>query len=359
MILDCYQCSSCYFEDKEPSSRIDSSAIEVPQSKMVFSDALVVFVCIEVYDSKKELEEAVEEFASLSDLIGKRPIVLCPNVHLSVDKAPEKQAVWLVRELEKMLIAKEFKVHRLSFGYHKKFGMECNGNVGSVVGRRFYGSKEKQFLRLLTRLGVCPPQSVPDDMPSWAKLLTERRLKLLASRRETYNVAKKILGDQLDATGRAELWTCMLLEGERHPMEDYLSLLYRIIKDYPDVTVHRALNLSVPDFSEAAQRLFHKYPDAINSGRLCIYNSTISDMEFLLSRTAVLLAFPLKPEKADSDGGEISFGVYCEDEYFARNLIRWYERFLVDARFGKISTEAGLHAAINELQAETSRDRRE
>ncbi len=110
MILDCYQCSSCYFEDKEPSSRIDSSAIEVPQSKMVFSDALVVFVCIEVYDSKEELEEAVEEFASLSDLIGKRPIVLCPNVHLSVDKAPENQAVWLIREMEKMLTNKGYDV---------------------------------------------------------------------------------------------------------------------------------------------------------------------------------------------------------------------------------------------------------
>ena len=140
MSLDCYQCSSCYFEDKEASSRIDSSAIEVPQSKMVFSDALVVFVCIEVYDSKEELEEAVEEFASLSDLIGKRSIVLCPNVHLSVDKAPEKQAVWLIRELEKMLTNEGYDVCRLSFGYHKKYGMECNGNVGSVVGSRFYGS---------------------------------------------------------------------------------------------------------------------------------------------------------------------------------------------------------------------------
>jgi len=363
MILDCYQCSSCYFEDKEPSSRIDSATIEERQPDMVFPNALVVFVCIEVYDGKEELEEAVEEFDSRLELIDKklkkRPIVLCPNVHLSIDKAPEKQAAYLIAELEKMLIAKEFKVHRLTFGYHKKFGMECNGNVGSVVGRRFYGSKEKQFLRLLTRLGVCPPQSVPDDMPSWAKSLTERRLKLLAGRRETYNVAKKILGDQLDATGRAELWTCMLLEGERHPMEDYLSLLYRIIKDYPDVTVHRALNLSVPDFSEAAQRLFHKYPDAIKSGRLCIYNSTISDMEFLLSRTAVLLAFPLKPEKADSDGGEISFGVYCEDEYFAKNLIRWYRTFLVDSRFGWIRTESELNAAINELEEEMFQEKRQ
>jgi len=354
MIFDCYQCSSCYFEDKERSSRIDDSAIEEQQPVMVFPDALVVFVCIEVHDGKEELEEAVEEFDSRSELIDKklkkRPIVLCPNVHLSIDRAPERQAAYLIGELERMLIGKGYDVHRLSFGYHKKFGMECNGNVGSVVGRRFYGSKEKQFLRLLTRLGVCPPHSVPDDMPSWAKALTERRLKLLASRKETYNVAKKILRHQLDATGRAELWTCMLLEGERHPMEDYLSLLYRIIEEYRDVTVHRALNLSIPDFSTAAQRLFHKYPDAINSGRLRIYNSSISDIEFLLSRTAVLFAFPLKPESAGSDGGEISFGVYCEDEYFAKNLIQWYQAFLVDARFGQISTEAGLHAAINELQ---------
>ncbi|MBA7606274.1 hypothetical protein ES703_13422 [subsurface metagenome] len=359
MILDCYQCSSCYFEDKEPSSRIDSSAIEVPQSKMVFSDALVVFVCIEVYDSKKELEEAVEEFASLSDLIGKRPIVLCPNVHLSVDKAPEKQAVWLIRELEKMLTNEGYDVCRLSFGYHKKYGMECNGNVGSVVGRRFYGSEEKQFLRLLTRLGVCPPETLPEDMPSWAKTLTERRLKFLGSRRQAYNVAKKMLHDQLDTTGHSELWTCMLFEGERQPADDYLSLLYRIIEEYPDVTVNRALNLSVPDFAKAGQYLFHKYPQAIRSGRLKIYNSKVTDLEFLLTKTAVLLALPHKSEKSKVHAGEIAFGIYCKDEDFAKNMIQWYRTFLVDARFGWIRTESELNATINELEEEIFQDGRE
>jgi len=357
MILDCYQCSSCYFEDKELSSRIDSATIELPQPKRIFRDVLLIFICIELYDSIQELKEAVEEFGSLSDLIGKRPIVLCPNVHLSVDKAPEKQAVWLIRELEKMLTDRGYDVCRLSFGYHKKYGMECNGNVGSVVGRRFYGSKEKQFLRLLTRLGVCLPESLPRDMPSWAQTLIERQLKVLGSRRETYNVAKKMLREPLDRTSHEEFWTCMLFEGERQPMEDYLSSLYEIIEDYPDVTVHRALNLSVPDFSKAAQFLFHRYPEAIKSGRLRIYNSKVSDIEFLLTRTAVLLAFPHKPRKDKAHAGEISFGIYCKDEDFARNLIRWYESFLVDARFGWIRTESELNATINELEEEIFQDR--
>ena len=204
MILDCYQCSSCYFADKEPSSRIDPATISPPQPTMVFRNVLLVFVCIEMYDNREELEEAAEEFASLSELIGKRPIVLCPNVHLSIDKAPEKQALWLIAELEKMLVAKGYDVHQLSFGYHKKYGMECDGNVGSVVGRRFYGSEEKQFLRLLTRLGVCPPETQPKDMPSWAKTLTERRLRVLVSRRENYNIAKKMLQEQLEI-GRAHV----------------------------------------------------------------------------------------------------------------------------------------------------------
>ncbi|MHC4602155.1 MAG: threonyl-tRNA synthetase editing domain-containing protein [Planctomycetota bacterium] len=359
MILDCYQCSSCYFEDKEASSRVDSATISPPQPKMVFRNVLLVFVCIELYDSKQELQEAAEEFASLSDLIGKRPIVLCPNVHLSIDKAPEKQAAWLVAELEKMLIAKGNDVHCLSFGYHKQYGMECNGNVGSVVGRRFYGSEEKQFLRLLTRLGVCPPESLPKDMPSWATALTERRLKVLGSRRESYNVARRMLQDQLDATGHGELWTCMLFEGERQPMDDYLSALYQIIEDYHDVRVHRAMNLSVPGFSNAARFLFRKYPDAIESGRLRIYNSQVSDLEFLLSHTAVLLAFPHIPRKAGSHAGEISFGIYCKDEDFAKNLIQWYRTFLVDARFGWIRTESELNATINELEEEMFQDRRQ
>jgi len=352
MILDCYQCSSCYFEDKEASSRVDPLTISPPQPKMVFRDVLVVFVCIELYDSKQELAEAAEEFGSLSELIGKRSIVLCPNVHLSIDRAPEKQATWLVSELERMLIAKGYEVHLLSFGYHKQYGMECDGNVGSVVGRRFYGSDQKQFLRLLTRLGVCPPESLPNDMPSWAKILTEHLLKVLGSRRETYNVAKKMLQDQLDTTGHSELWTCMLFEGERQPMEDYLSSLYEIIEDYHDVRVHRALNLSVPDFANAAQFLFRKYPDAIKSGRLRIYNSVVSDIEFLLSRSAVLLAFPHKRQKPRARAGEISFGIYCKDEDFAKNMIQWYSAFLVDDRFGWIRTESELNTTINELEEE-------
>lgn len=359
MILDSYQCSSCYFEDKEPSSRIDPSTISPPQPRVSFNDVLVVFVCVERYDGREELEQAADEFGALAGLLGKRPIVLCPNVHLSIDKAPEKQAALLVGELERILKERGFEIHRLSFGYHKKYGLECNGNVGSVVGRRFYGSEHKQFLRLMTRLGVCPPESLPSDMPVWAQVLVERQLKVLGNRRETYNAAKRMLEDQLDATSHGELWTCMLFEGERVPMDDYLSQLYTIIENYPDVRVHRAMNLSVLGFSNAARHLFRKYPAAIASGRLRIYHSQVSDIEFLLSRSAVLLAFPQMPHKAGSHAGEISFGIYCKDEDFAKNLIQWYRTFLVDARFGWIRTESDLDAVISELEEEMFQEGRQ
>ena len=357
MILDCYQCSSCYFEDKEKSSRIDPDTISATQPRMAFRNVLLIFVCVELYDDKQELKQAADEFEMLSDMVGKRPIVLCPNVHLSIDKAPEKQAVWMINELERMLVDRGFDVHCLSFGYHKKYGMECNGNVGSVVGRRFYGSEQKQFLRLLTRLGICPPDSLPEQLPSWAKLLTERRLKVLGSRSQTYRIAKEMLQEQLDASGHSELWTCMLFEGERQPVDDYLSALYEIIEDYPDVRIHRAMKLSVPGFSNAARFLFRKYPEGIESGRLRIYNSQVSDIEFLLTRRAVLLAFPQIPRKAGSHAGEISFGIYCKDDDFSKNLIQWYRTFLVDARFGWIRTESELDTTINELEEEAFQDK--
>ena len=357
MILDCYQCSSCYFEDKEPSSRINPDTISEPQPRKVFRDVLVAFVCVELYDAREELEQAAEEFELLSDMIGKRPIVLCPNVHLSIDKAPERQATWLICELEKTLLGKGYDVHLLSFGHHKRYGMECNGNVGSIVGRRFYGSDQKQFLRLLTRLGVCPPDTLPDEMPNWARTMIERRLKVLGNRRETYSVARKMLQDQLDATGNGELWTCMLFEGEKQPVNEYLSTLYEMIEDYPDVKIHRAMNLSVPAFSNAARHLFRKYPEAIESGRLRIYNSQVSDLEFLLTRAAVLLAFAHIPRKAGSHAGEISFGIFCQDDDFSKNLRQWYGAFLVDARYGWIRTEADLDTVISELEEEQFLDR--
>jgi hypothetical protein len=359
MILDCHQCSSCYFEDREPSTRIDPAMISPPQPKVVFRNVLLVFVCIEMYDDSDELLDAVNEFAALSDLIGRRPIVLCPNVHLSIDKAPERQAVWLLDELEKMLVAKGYDVQRLSFGYHKRYGMECNGNVGSVVGRRFYGSEQKQFLRLLTRLNICPPDTLPSEMPSWAQVLTERRFQVLGSRSATYGCAEKMLQGQLDATGYGELWTCMLFEGERKPIDDYLGSLYEIIVDYPDVRVHRAMNLSVPGFSNAARFLFRKFPDSIKQGRLRLYNSKVSDIEFLLTKDSILLAFPQIPGRAGVHAGEISFGIYCRDEKFAGKMIQWYRGFLVDSRFGWIRTEPELDAAINELEEEQFEETKE
>ncbi|MHC4866795.1 MAG: threonyl-tRNA synthetase editing domain-containing protein [Planctomycetota bacterium] len=304
MILDCYQCSTCYFEDREASSRIDPATISARQPREVFENVLLVFICIELYDGREELQEAADEFGALSDLIGKRPIVLCPNVHLSIDQAPAKQAARLVTELENMLVERKYTVHRLSFGYHKQYGMECNGNVGSIVGRRFYGSEQKRLLRFLTRLGVCPPDPLPADTPSWARALTERQLRVLSNRRETYDAAKKMLSDQLDAAAHSELWTCMLFEGERQPLKDYVSTLQGIIDDYPDVRIHRAVNLSVPGLSNQAGFLFRKFPEAIKSGRLRIYNSNVSDLEFLLTKTAVLLAFPQMPRRAGSHRSE-------------------------------------------------------
>jgi len=135
--------------------------------------------------------------------------------------------------------------------------------------------------------------------------------------------------------------------------------LHQIIENYPDVRVHRALNLSVPGFSNEARSLFRKYPEAIKSGRLRIYNSKVSDLEFLLSKSAVLLAFPHIPRKAGSHAGEISFGIYCRNEDFAKNLIQWYRTFLVDARFGWIRTEAELNTTINELEEEVFQEKRE
>ena len=61
MILECYQCSSCYFEDTEPSSRIDTSAIEARQRSSDFKDVLVVFICVERYDDYEELNQTVKE----------------------------------------------------------------------------------------------------------------------------------------------------------------------------------------------------------------------------------------------------------------------------------------------------------
>lgn len=73
----------------------------------------------------------------------------------------------------------------------------------------------------------------------------------------------------------------------------------------------------------------------------------------------MLLAFPQIPRKAGSHAGEISFGIYCKDADFAKNLIQWYQSFLVDPEVGWIRTESELDAVISELEEEAFQDGRE
>jgi hypothetical protein len=234
--------------------------------------------------------------------------------------------------------------------------MECHGNIGSVVGRRIYGSPEKQFMRLLTRLGICPPDTLPSGMPAWARDLSQRRLQVMVNRPETYRVARRMVQNQLDACAHSELWTVMLFEGERQPMEDYLSALYEVIDNYPDVRIHRAMNLSVAGFANAANHLFRRHLEAIETGRVRIYNSTVRDLELLITPDEVLLAFPQKPKNRRTHAGEISFGIYCRDQDFAKRMIQWYQTFLVDGRYGWIRTESALQEVISALEEEVYQD---
>ena len=117
--------------------------------------------------------------------------------------------------------------------------------------------------------------------------------------------------------------------------------------------------MSIPGFSNAARYLFRKFPESIKEGRLRIYNSRVSDIEFLLTKTGVLLAFPQIPKLAGVHAGEISFGIYCRDDKFAGKMIQWYRSFLVDSRFGWIRNESELDAAINELEEEQFEERKE
>ena len=82
MILECYQCSSCYFEDKRSSTTIAPETLSPAQSRIEFKDVVLAFLCVEMYDSREEVKEVVLEFERLLAMIGKRRIVVCPNVQL-------------------------------------------------------------------------------------------------------------------------------------------------------------------------------------------------------------------------------------------------------------------------------------
>ncbi|MBT3405272.1 threonine--tRNA ligase [archaeon] len=107
------------------------------KSEKEVRDALVVLIAVEKGD--EDVNAIVKKFVeSVEDVAGKvnaKNMVLYPYAHLSSNLASPDVAMEVLKEAEKALNKKKYKVVRAPFGYYKEFEMKVKGHPLSELSR--------------------------------------------------------------------------------------------------------------------------------------------------------------------------------------------------------------------------------
>lgn len=112
-------------------------AEKTEQKKGRFDEVLVVFVAVEKADEAYEAYAVTEGAKAVREVAAqvKAPrVVVYPYAHLSSSLASPSAAVRILQRLETEL-AKEGEVHRVPFGWYKRFTLICKGHPLSELSR--------------------------------------------------------------------------------------------------------------------------------------------------------------------------------------------------------------------------------
>ncbi len=109
-------------------------------SKHKIEECLVIFTAVEKRDEdnlKAVAEKYVQEIENIAQQVKATNIVLYPYAHLSSNLSNPQKAEELMKEAEKLLTAKNYKVTRAPFGWYKSFKLSCKGHPLSELSREF------------------------------------------------------------------------------------------------------------------------------------------------------------------------------------------------------------------------------
>ena len=98
--------------------------IEEAKKEGSFDDSLVVFTAVEKDDENNPegiVKNLVSEVKKTNDQVKAENIVLYPYAHLSSSLSSPKIAVQILKDAEEALLAEDFNVKRVPFGWYKAF----------------------------------------------------------------------------------------------------------------------------------------------------------------------------------------------------------------------------------------------
>lgn len=112
--------------------------IEEAKKEGSFDDSLVVFTAVEKDDENNPegiVKNLVSEVKKTNDQVKAENIVLYPYAHLSSSLSSPKVAVQILKDAEEVLLAEDFNVKRVPFGWYKAFEISCKGHPLSELSR--------------------------------------------------------------------------------------------------------------------------------------------------------------------------------------------------------------------------------
>ena len=112
--------------------------IEDAKKQGAFDESLVVFTAVEKDDESNPegiVKNLVSEVKKTNDQVKAENIVLYPYAHLSSSLSSPKVAVQILKDAEEALLAEDFNVKRVPFGWYKAFEISCKGHPLSELSR--------------------------------------------------------------------------------------------------------------------------------------------------------------------------------------------------------------------------------
>ncbi|MFC1754885.1 threonine--tRNA ligase [Thermoproteota archaeon] len=116
------------FIEYKPTHKEITSAEEIELTSKRLEDIVVVFTCIEKGDDNETANQSITELTESLKIIGSNRIIIYPYAHLSTNLASPKEALQILKEMEKKANEIGLKVHRAPFGWTKAFTIKVKGH---------------------------------------------------------------------------------------------------------------------------------------------------------------------------------------------------------------------------------------
>ena len=125
------------FIEFEPIEQEAAEAEESDGQRQRVEEILVLFTAVEEGDSEETVREAVADVKAFLEKIKGQRILIYPYAHLSSNLAKPREALLIIKEMEKRAEEMGLEVHRAPFGWNKQFSISVKGHPLAEQSRTY------------------------------------------------------------------------------------------------------------------------------------------------------------------------------------------------------------------------------